>query len=187
MGSEKDCQEVIAEYDSSADGLMTYDEFLNLVMPAANQNLRDYCLYGRRVPSYFNDPSRPLPISVSSLSTRIIEREILFAQKRADGKKELFKNPDHQRLKTFNDITRGQLYISMSDLISYCEKNGFFTRTEDLEAILRRCDHDADRCLSYEEFCEVTELPGGEEGAEDADPKDNSPVKKELEEDLEDA
>ena len=58
---------------------------------------------------------------------------------------------------------------------------------EDLEAILRRCDHDADRCLSYEEFCEVTELPGGEEGAEDADPKDNSPVKKELEEDLEDA
>lgn len=32
--------------------------------------------------------------------------------------------------------------------------NGFQPKTEDLEAILRRCDHDADRALSLEEFAE---------------------------------
>lgn len=44
----------------------------------------------------------------------------------------------------------------MSDLIYFLEQNGFYPRTEDLEAILRRCDHDADRSLNFEEFCEIT-------------------------------
>lgn len=48
----------------------------------------------------------------------------------------------------------------MSDLIFYLENNGFYPRTEDLEAILRRCDHDADRALSFEEFCEIAEIVG---------------------------
>ena len=52
----------------------------------------------------------------------------------------------------------------MADLIFFLEENGFRPRTEDLEAILRRCDHDSDRYLSFEEFCEVTELP--QQGAE---------------------
>lgn len=46
----------------------------------------------------------------------------------------------------------------MQDLILYLESNGFHPRTEDLESILRRCDHDADRALSFEEFCEVIEV-----------------------------
>ena len=60
----------------------------------------------------------------------------------------------------------------MSDLIFYLENNGFYPRTEDLEAILRRCDHDADRALSFEEFCEVTELPG--QNTSDDNSGDNS-------------
>ena len=61
-------------------------------------------------------------------------------------------------------MSRGQTSISMADLIFFLEENGFRPRTEDLEAILRRCDHDSDRYLSFEEFCEVTEMPG--QGAE---------------------
>lgn len=50
----------------------------------------------------------------------------------------------------------------MSDLIFYLEKNTFFPRREDVEAILRRCDHDANRMISYAEFAELTciEEPG---------------------------
>ena len=33
--------------------------------------------------------------------------------------------------------------------------NGFQAKTEDLEAILRRLDHDADRSISLEEFAEA--------------------------------
>jgi len=49
-------------------------------------------------------------------------------------------------------------FINMSDLIFFCEQNGFYPRTDDLEAILRRCDHDADRALNQEEFFEIVEL-----------------------------
>ena len=66
-------------------------------------------------------------------------------------------------MKTFHEIGRGDTVISMSSLIIYLEKNGFHPRTEDLEAILRRCDHDADRLLSYDEFCELTELPNADQ------------------------
>lgn len=43
----------------------------------------------------------------------------------------------------------------MPDLINYLETNSFFPRREDVEAILRRCDHDGNRMISYAEFCEL--------------------------------
>ena len=75
----------------------------------------------------------------------------------------------------------------MATLIIYLEDNGFHPRTEDLEAILRRCDHDADRCLSYDEFCELTELPNTDGFDEESiihDTKTNmeNPERKEIQE-----
>ena len=155
------CQALIAEFDSSQDGTLQYDEFLNVIMPAANQSLRDYCLYGRRVPSYYTEQSRPLPVSVSSMISRILERELNLQDKRTEARLDLFKHVDHSKYKTFHEMSRGQVTVNMATLIIYLEDNGFHPRTEDLEAILRRCDHDADRCISFEEFCELTELPEG--------------------------
>lgn len=57
--------------------------------------------------------------------------------------------------KIFRDISRGHSDIQMQDLIWFLDSNGFQPKTEDLEAILRRCDHDADRALSLEEFAEA--------------------------------
>ena len=67
-------------------------------------------------------------------------------------------------------------------MIEILESNGFFPRAEDLEAILRRCDHDADRALSFEEFSEVTEgLKKVEAPAEDNEqPKESSEKKEEA-------
>ena len=77
----------------------------------------------------------------------------------------------------------------MADLIFYLENNGFYPRTEDLEAILRRCDHDADRALSFEEFCEITEMSGAQGGSDSEGVDASSPLKsspnKELDEDAE--
>ena len=42
----------------------------------------------------------------------------------------------------------------MPDLIFFLERNSFFARADDQEAILRRCDHDANRSISFSEFCE---------------------------------
>jgi len=90
------------------------------------------------------------------MANRILDKELKYKNILTESRKQLFKHKDYQRRKTFNDISRGLPYISMSDLIYFLENNGFYPRTEDLEAILRRCDHDADRALNFEEFCEVT-------------------------------
>lgn len=155
----EDCQAIINEYDSSADRTMQYFEFQNLFLPAANQSLRDYVTY-RRLPAYLNDPSKPLAISVSSLAIRILEQEIRYSKILHEGRLDMFKHKDFQKNRAFNEISRGLTYISMSDLIYFLENNGFYPRTEDLEAILRRCDHDADRAFNFEEFCEIVQLPG---------------------------
>jgi hypothetical protein len=43
-----------------------------MVLPAANQGLRDYCLYGRRV---YLAPNRPLPLEITHAAVRILEKE----------------------------------------------------------------------------------------------------------------
>jgi len=38
--SDKIVCEIITEFDSDQNGCLTYDEFLNIFMPAANENAR---------------------------------------------------------------------------------------------------------------------------------------------------
>ena len=53
----------------------------------------------------------------------------------------------------------------MPDLITYLERNSFFPRREDIEAILRRSDHDANRTINYQEFCEIACVDSGHKDA----------------------
>lgn len=42
------CQDIISEFDSNQDQTMSYEEFENCFLPAANQTMRDYVVYGQR-------------------------------------------------------------------------------------------------------------------------------------------
>lgn len=152
---EEDARNIISEFDSSVDGTMQYNEFQNMVLPAADQDLRDRIVYGRRPQQ---DPSRPLPVQVTSSFVRLLELEMKHANSINDARTELSKNADFQRNRAFTDVSQGFSSINMSDLTQFCEKNGFYPRSDDLESILRRCDHDADRLLNQEEFYELVEL-----------------------------
>ena len=81
---------------------------------------------------------------------------MLLQRTRNDSKRQLADCPDFMKARAFDTIARGYHCINMPDLISYLERNSFFPRREDVEAILRRCDHDANRQVSYAEFCEMT-------------------------------
>jgi hypothetical protein len=61
------------------------------------------------------------------------------------------------------------------------ELNGFFPRREDLESILRRCDHDANQNISFTEFVEqASGIPITYE-LDDFDCNSASPAKQHLE------
>mmetsp|Transcript_17028 Transcript_17028/g.26306 ORF Transcript_17028/g.26306 Transcript_17028/m.26306 type:complete len:228 (+) Transcript_17028:241-924(+) len=176
----QDADDIIAEFDSNQDKTINYDEFLNIFLPACNMSIRGYVANRR------NYGSNRLPVHISTAAVRILEKEKELCKKRYETRMDLFKHIDHQKLKTFHEIGQGQVHISMTQLTRYLESNGFHPRTEDVEAILRRCDHDSDQQLSFDEFAELTELPGasnsGEENPEER--PDDSPQKKELEEQI---
>ena len=46
--SDKVVCEIITEFDSDQDGHLTYDEFLNVVLPASNESARKYVLYNKK-------------------------------------------------------------------------------------------------------------------------------------------
>jgi Ca2+-binding EF-hand superfamily protein len=42
--NESVCREIISEYDTDLDGELSYQEFLNLFLPATDERLRKLCL-----------------------------------------------------------------------------------------------------------------------------------------------
>ena len=59
-------------------------------------------------------------------------------------------------------------------------------KKEELEAILRRCDHEADQMISFEEFCEIVSSNDNQLSNDNADEKlYNSNSKKQLQRDIE--
>ena len=151
---DADGDDIVQEYDGDEDLALNFDEWCQLVLPAANANLR-HIASTRRFNSYFR-PDDPLPYEVVSLLTRLIEKETQLQRHRNDMKRQLLKCTDFIKIKSFNEISRGFHSICMPDLITFLENNGFYPRREDIEAILRRLDHDANRMRSYDEFCELT-------------------------------
>jgi Ca2+-binding EF-hand superfamily protein len=63
---------------------------------------------------------------------------------------------DFLKSRYFNLVSRDKSYITVDDQIAFLEYNGYRPSSEDLEAILRRCDHSGDQLLSYSEFSEMT-------------------------------
>lgn len=56
-------------------------------------------------------------------------------------------------------MTNGKQTLTLIELQMFLEhKGGFAPKIPDMEAILRRCDHDADRRLNLEEFSELFRL-----------------------------
>ena len=157
-----DAVDIIREYDGSQDVELDFDEFCQLVLPSTNPNLR-HMASTRRFSPYFR-PTSPIPYEVLSLFSRLLDKEMGLHRTRNDSKRQLAACQDFVKVRAFESITRGYRVITMPDLISYLEKNSFFPRREDIEAILRRCDHDGNRELAYDEFLEL--VVQNEEGTE---------------------
>ena len=96
-----------------------------------------------------------MPTSVPAMAARILEREKTFMSRRRESRMAFASVQAGDINKIFRDISRGHNDVQIQDLIWFFDANGFQAKTEDLEAILRRCDHDADRSISLEEFAEA--------------------------------
>ena len=151
--SPADAEMIIHEYDADLDGNLTFEEFCQLALPSTNQSLRDVALMRSKASHYASH--RQLSFEAESILSDLIENELRLVKKREFLKAELLKKKDFIKQKAFEQISGNQEAVTLRDLIAFLEQHGFQPRREDLEAILRRCDHNANQQLNYDEFCEM--------------------------------
>ncbi len=152
----EDARAIVREYDADLDLALSYHEFSQLVLPAANSGLRAIAEQRRYGCHYC--AGAPLPYDCVNLLVRLCEKEIALQRHRNESKRQLLACPDFVKVRTFNELSRGFHSVCVPDLLRFCETHGFFPRREDVEAILRRVDHDANQLISYDEFCELTQV-----------------------------
>jgi len=154
--NEADAEMIIREYDSDLDGNLNYDEFCQMALPATNPSLRQLALM--RNHSYYQY-RRPQTYEIENMVCNLLDNELRLVKRREDVKRELLKRKDFIKVKAFDEISKGSPKgISLLNLVEFLEANGFYPRRDDLEAILRRCDHSGDHHLNYDEFSEVTSV-----------------------------
>ena len=96
-----ECQEIISEFDTDADGCLSYKEFINLCLPAANERVRKQAL--RR-----KDGSADL-----SGVKKILEMERFLAQTKIEARNALMQIEDFSPEKEFTRITGGLKVLSV--------------------------------------------------------------------------
>ena len=74
---------MIDEFDGEQRKCLGFEEFCQMVLPAANGGLRSLAL-GRRDSPYFR-PHAPLPYEVISLVVRLLDKELSFHRQRSDA------------------------------------------------------------------------------------------------------
>lgn len=83
-GTEKVCSEIITEFDGDLDKNLSFEEFLNIFLPAANESLRNYCLFhNRRRHTPYN------PSLAATIACRILQIEIEMASAKLSARKTL--------------------------------------------------------------------------------------------------
>lgn len=168
----QDADAIVKEYDGTMNQMLDYEEFQQLCLPSTNPNLRQMATT-RRFSPYFRAQA-PIPYEVLSLFTRLLDKEMSLQRARADSQRMLDLSADFVKVRVFEQITQGYHAIQMPDLITYLERNSFFPRREDVEAILRRCDHDGNRMISYSEFCEIAAIAQTNSARKQADQRDEA-------------
>lgn len=148
VASEFEVSQLIKQYDSDSDLRLTIGDFNQLVLPSARPTLRELAL---------SRPSYPrVSVDVEYLFTRLLEKEILYQRTIEDFKRSLSARYDFNLLDAFKLIDRpSTAFITVDKLYSFLRRNGISVFEEDMDAILRRLDTDADGRLSYSEFIEA--------------------------------
>jgi Ca2+-binding EF-hand superfamily protein len=144
--SELEAYLVIKQYDANNDSRLSLNEFLQLVLPSTSPSLRQRAL---------SRASTPLTLDVQFALNRLLEKEVTLQRDLEYARRDLGMKHDWDMLAAFRTIDRlGLSYIDRGQLQDFLLRHSLSSYLEDVDAILRRLDVDADGRLSYTEFVE---------------------------------
>jgi hypothetical protein len=106
---------IIGEYDSDGDGRMTYDEFLTMLLPAANASARTYCLYNKKLSKKHTEPSR----EVVKVACKILKLERDLVAHKIEAQMDLAQNEGFSVQKAFELIAGRMTKITEEALTEF--------------------------------------------------------------------
>ena len=150
--SESEAYSLIEFFDSDGNKRLSFQEFLQLMLPCEDNILRNITLDrpSRRVGRY-----EYLPRDIELAIANIIEKEIDLQRKLEILKRELEVQYDYSPFAAFRSIDRyNSGRVTTVELGSFLRQNGHYASEMELLAIIRRIDTDGDSTVTYSEFAD---------------------------------
>lgn len=180
----KDCQRPISEFEASlvagswsglGSRLVSYEDFLNAVLPATSARLRQQAAN--------RQDRKTLSFEVIYALCRVIERELDFLVKLEAVKADLKAQRDFSNTALFSELDIDQdQSVSEADVTLFGRRLGVYFPANDLKAVFRRVDKDRDGVLSFREVRTMVESgssigPAGRSSPSRSPNRSSSPLK----------
>lgn len=150
--SEGEAFELVRFFDSNGDARLTFQEFIQMLLPCEDNILRNATLDrpSRRVGRYDY-----LPRDIEQAMTAVIEKEVDFARKLAVLKRELHVQYDYSPIAAFRSVDKyNSGRVDTVALGNFLRIQGHFSNEMELLAIIRRIDTNGDAIISFDELNE---------------------------------
>lgn len=157
---ESELQTLVSFFDSNGNGRLSFQEFLQIVLPCEDNYLRNRTL---------DRPSRHvgrydyLPRDIELALATVIEKEIDLQRRLESLKRELEAQYDYSPYAAFRSVDRyNSGRIDQVNTGSFLRQNGHYASEMELLAIVRRIDTDGDAILLYSEWADFLRpaIPG---------------------------
>ena len=142
---------LIHNYDKDNDFTLNKKEFLKIVLPNKNKNLREKIL--SVVKSDLNYCE--ITDEIKNIFNELINEELNLIETSFYVIKEIYDSPKFTIYEAFLDIVKKESYITREILKSFFIENGIELDEDDLYMMMFRIDSDDDNRISYVEFQKI--------------------------------
>lgn len=148
--TEADCYYLVKFFDSDEDGRLHYPDFMQLVLPCDNHQMRATAT--QRAPMHINRGDF-LTLDVERDLAALLVAEIELHRGSEKLKQQLEAQLDYSQDAVYQEVDDWRYgYVDVRNLHRFFKNNRSKATEEDCVAIIRRFDLDADSKLSRDEF-----------------------------------
>ena len=148
--TEADCYYLVKFFDSDEDGRLSYPDFMQMILPCVNEELR---AKATQRPNMAIKKGDYLTLDVEREMTKLLQGEITLHRRTENLKQQLEAAADFNVEALYASIDDwGYGFVDAKNLKGFFRNNKVVVQDADCDAIIRRMDMDGDLKLTKEEF-----------------------------------
>ena len=137
-------------YDKDGDFVLTYREFVELMVPRKNVQLKNELLQ-RTESKNCNDNNN----IIEKMFVNVVDKELQMVKVLTEIARDIKSSKDFTTYESFLAIAHDEKYVTVNNMELFLKEHGVNYGYGDINAVLFRLDGDGDGKVSYEEFLEI--------------------------------